>query len=555
MVTIEERKPEKLPGITNIFVKFDYNPQIVEFIKSLPNRIYHKDTQEWELPINRLAFIINILNEDFLLIPLNTISKETIEIPKDYKFKTQPFEHQIEAIEFGLNHNNWILGDEQGLGKSLTSINIASILKHLGKIKHCLVVCGVNSLKWNWLAEIDRHSYEKAHILGSYYNKKDKLVIGDVKSRIEDLKCIDDNTLFLITNIETLRDDDFIEQLKKSDIDMIIVDEIHRAKSPTSEQGKNLLKTKYVKYKIALTGTLIMNSPIDAYTPLKWLEIEQANFTNFKAYYCIFGGYGDRQIVGYKNLALLQKILSNNMLRRLKSERLNLPPKIHQVEYIELGTKQRHLYNNILDNLLQDVDLISMSNNPLEKLTRLRQVTDCPSIVSSGITENAKLDRLEQFVEDIILDGRKCIIFSNWEKVTSQIKERLLKYKPAYVAGTEINDVDVQKEISRFQNSPDCNVIIGTIGKLGTGWTLTAANHVIFIDDPWNKATKEQAEDRAYRIGTTDTVFITTFVAKDTIDEKIEDLVYQKGAIAEMIVDGTIPTGKYQELVKYLLSN
>ena len=62
MVTIEERKPEKLPGITNIFVKFDYNPQIVEFIKSLPNRIYHKDTQEWELPINRLAFIINILN-------------------------------------------------------------------------------------------------------------------------------------------------------------------------------------------------------------------------------------------------------------------------------------------------------------------------------------------------------------------------------------------------------------------------------------------------------------------------------------------------------------
>lgn len=552
MVTIEERKPEKLPGITNIFVKFNYNPQIVEFIKSLPNRIYHKKTQEWELPINRLAFIINILNEDFLIIPLSQVSKEKVEIPKDYKFKTKPFEHQLEAIEYGLNHTSWILGDEQGLGKSLTSINIASILKQLGKIKHCLVVCGVNSLKWNWLSEIEQHSYERAHILGSRINRKNKLVVGDVKSRIEDLKCIDDNTLFLITNIETLRDDKFIKQLKKSPIDMMIVDEIHRAKSPTSDQGKNLLKTDYMKYKIALTGTLIMNSPVDAYTPLKWIGVEKANFTDFKSYYCIFGDYG---IIGYKNLNLLQKVVSNNMLRRLKSEKLSLPPKINQVEYIELGPKQRKLYNNVLDNLLQDVDLISMSNNPLEKLTRLRQITDCPSIISSEITESAKLDRLEQLVEDITLDNRKCIIYSNWEKVTSQIRERLLKYRPAYVAGDEISDSDVQEEISRFQNSPDCSVIIGTIGKLGTGWTLTAGTRVIFIDDPWNKATKEQGEDRAYRIGTTDTVFIITFVAKDTIDEKIEDLVYHKGAIAEMVIDGTIPTGKYKDLVKYLLSN
>lgn len=555
MIIIRESKPIKLPGITNLFIKFNYDPALIDFFKALPNRIYHKETQEWEIPINRLAFVINTLNYEFLFIPYVDTPQVNYTIPVDYTFKTQPFSHQLEAIEYGLNHPNWILGDEAGLGKTLTSINIASILKFTNKIKHCLIICGVNSLKWNWVSEIQKHSNEKAHILGSYTNRKGKIVIGDVKSRVEDLKNIPDDVLFLITNIETLREDSFISTLQKSTIDMIIVDEIHRAKSPTSEQGKNLIKTNFAKYKLALSGTLIMNSPIDAYTPLKWLGIEKSTFTTFKAYYCIFGGYGDHQVIGFKNLSLLQKVLNNNMLRRLKTDMLKLPPKINQIEYIELSTKQRKLYDNVLDNLLQDVDLISMSNNPLEKLTRLRQITDCPSIISSEIIESAKLDRLEQFVEDIILDGRKCIVFSNWEKVTTQIKNRLSKYNPAYVAGDELKDNEVEAEITRFQTQPDCKVIIGTIGKLGTGWTLTAASHVIFIDDPWNRATKEQAEDRAYRIGTTDTVFITTFVAKDTIDEKIEDLVYHKGAIAEMIVDGVVPTGKYEDLIKYLLSN
>ena len=555
MIFIEERASKKLPGITNLFIKFDYSTELIDFMKSLPNRVYDNKTTEWEVPINRLAFIINSLNEDFIITPLEECQKEHIEIPRDYVFKTKPFQHQLEAIEYGLNHDNWILGDQQGLGKSNTAINIACIQKHLGKIKHCLIVCGVNSLKWNWLNEIELHCNEKGLILGSRINKKGKLVVGDMKARVESLSNIPNDTLFLITNIETLRDDRFIETLKKSPIDMIIVDEIHRAKSPTSEQGKNLLKTSFAKYKIALTGTLIMNSPLDAYTPLKWLGIEKSSFTNFKGYYCIFGGYGDHQIIGHKNLSLLQRVLNDNMLRRLKSDRLNLPPKVNKVEYVELTTKQRALYDEIRDNILKDVDLISLSNNPLEKLTRLRQIIDVPSLLSSVVSESAKLDRLEQVVEDIVLDGNKCIIFSNWEQVTSQIKERLKIYKPAYVAGTSLKDEEVKEEIKRFQTDDNCKVIIGTIGKLGTGWTLTAGTYVLFIDDPWNKATKEQAEDRAHRIGTKDTVFIITFVAKDTIDEKIEDLIYTKGAIADMVVDGVIPSGKYKDLMYYLLQN
>ncbi len=555
MIIISERLPKKLPGVTNIFVKFDYDPQIVEFLKSLPNRHYDEKTKEWELPINRLSFIINILNDDYLIIPYVVVTKKTWQIPKDYKFKTNPFKHQIDGINFGLTHNNWILGDQQGLGKTFTSIGIADILKHFEEIKHCLIVCGVNSLKWNWLSEIETHSFNKAHILGSRINRRGKLVIDSVKDRIEDLKNISDDTFFLITNIETLRDDNFIAQLKKSNIDMMIVDEIHRAKSSTSAQGKNLLKTSFIPYKIALSGTLIMNSPIDAYTPLKWLGIEKTNFTNFKNYYCIYGGFGNHQVVGYKNLSLLQKIISQNMLRRLKKETLDLPEKIYHTEYIELEDKQRKLYNSILDNLLEDVDLICMSNNPLEKLTRLRQVTDYPAIISNAIEESAKLDRLEQLVEDIVLDNNKCIIYSNWEQVTLPAYERLKQYNPAYVAGDKVKDVEIREQINKFKTNNTCKVIIGTTGKLGTGWTLTEATHVIFIDSPWNMANKEQAEDRAHRIGTKDTIFITTLVAKDTIDEKIEDLVHRKGAMSDMIIDDNLPIEKYPDIVKYLLSS
>lgn len=553
MIFIRESKAEKIPGNINAFVSFNYDPQIVDFLHAFPSKNFNKKTKEWEIPLSRVPFLIDLINEDFeITLSEDEETKEIIKIPENYQFKTKPFPHQIEAIEYGLNHDNWILGDAQGLGKSLSSINIACILKYLGKIKHCLVICGVNSLKWNWLSEIEKHSYEKGHILGSRYNRKNKLVIDDVKSRVEDLKHIDEDTLFLITNIETLRNNDFVDTLKKADIDMIIVDEIHKAKSSTSDQGKNLIKTSFVKYKIALTGTMIMNSPLDAYTPLKWLGIEKSNLTNFKQYYCVFGGFGNHQVIGYRNLPLMQNQLKENMLRRLKKDTLDLPPKIHKIEYVEMGEKQRKLYESVRDEILSDMDILSDFSNPLSKLLRLRQITNNPDLISPSITENAKFERIKDYVEEITKQGDKCVIFSNWEETTKRLREYLKEYKPKYVAGKMEENIIVE-EINKFQNDPKYQVMIGTTGKLGTGWTLTAGTYVLFVDDPWTKAMKDQAEDRCYRIGTKGTVNIITFVCKDTIDEEIEDVISKKGAIAELTADGVIPKEKHKEVINYLV--
>ena len=104
-------------------------------------------------------------------------------------------------------------------------------------------------------------------------------------------------------NIETIRSDDIVRALKTgpNKFGMIVVDEVHKCKNKNSAQGHNLLKIS-ADYTIGLSGTLILNNPLDAYVPLKWVGAEKSNLTNFKGTYCVFGGFGGHQITGYKNL-------------------------------------------------------------------------------------------------------------------------------------------------------------------------------------------------------------------------------------------------------------
>ena len=112
----------------------------------------------------------------------------------------------------------------------------------------------------------------------------------------------------------------------------------------------------------------------------------------------------------------------------------------------------------------------------------------------------------------------------------------------------------VEFEKNKFQNSDSCKVCIGSIGFMGTSHTLTAANTVIFLDEPWNKGTKEQAEDRAYRIGTRGIVNIITLRCKGTIDEKIARILETKGMYADFLVDGIKANGNRNDMVEFLLS-
>lgn len=561
MIKIHIGEPEKLSNNILVkksaFVSFDYNPDIVSFIKQMGTRVYNPNNHTWEMPINNIIGLCNKFENQEIQISgiYEDLHKQEfeIDIPKDYTFKTKPFNHQIDGVRFGLNKKKFLLCDDQGLGKTFQIINWVGCLEKTDKINKVLIVCGVNSLKYNWQSEISIHSDEKGWVLGTRFRKTTgKAYEGSTKDKLDDLDNLPD-CRYIITNIETLRAgaekisktkyhfpiaEKLQELCKNGTISVIAFDECHKSKEPTSLQSRAMINVQ-AKYMVAMSGTPLMNNPLDLYFPMKWLGYENHSFYQFKQHYCTLGGWGGSQVVGYKNLEEIRAMMDNIMLRRLKTEVLDLPEKIRKIEYVDMTPKQNQIYKEVYNGVMSDLQKIKFSNNPLSMMIRLRQATGWTGIISDKVQESAKMERMIELVQEIVASGQKAIIFSNWESMTEVAKEKLKAYNPAYITGATKAD-ERMKEVDRFQADDKCRVIIGTIGAMGTGLTLTAAQNVIFLDSPWNMALKAQAEDRAHRIGTKGTVNIITLVCKNTIDERIEELVEKKGQIADALVDGKI---------------
>ena len=168
MINIEIREKEKLSEPYSAFIKFDYNAKIVEELRALPFKYYNADRTEWEVPVPKVKALIKAFSEFQVNLSgelLELCEKPLkLELPEGFSFKTKPFSHQLEGVNYGLNNNRWFLGDEQGLGKTKQVIDIAVAKKCDLGYNHCLIICGVNTLKWNWQNEIKTHSNEGSWI-------------------------------------------------------------------------------------------------------------------------------------------------------------------------------------------------------------------------------------------------------------------------------------------------------------------------------------------------------------------------------------------------------
>lgn len=326
----------------------------------------------------------------------------------------------------------------------------------------------------------------------------------------------------------------------------------HNCKNPSSQQGKGILKLQ-PECRIAMTGTPLMNQPMDLYIILKWLGYEKNAFYRFKNHYCVMGGYGGYEVVGYKNLDELQERLNDIMLRRLKDDVLDLPEKTYIDEYVDMTPKQAVIYKEVTADVQNNIDNIKSAPNPLAELIRMRQATGYTGILSSKIQESAKLDRMEELAEEAVENGKKVVIFSNWTQMTDVIRARLAKkYKGVVITG-QTNDADRQVNVNHFQNNPECKYIIGTIGAMGTGLNLFEGSVIIFMDHPWNRAMYDQAVDRCHRIGQKNKLTIYNLLCKNTIDERIWELVKKKGAMSDALIDGQLDISK-SEILDFLLS-
>ena len=558
-VNVKIANSTRCNGDYSLYVTFDFDMRIVEVIRSFSTKFWNAEDKIWELPINKLTELttkIDWCEFDITADEYVTLEKPEVKVPDNFNFKTTPYDHQIVGFNYGLQNDRWLLGDEMGLGKTKQVIDIAVAKKLQKGYKHCFIVCGVNGLKWNWRNEVYTHSNESAYILGQKV-KGNKISIGSNKDKLNDVKNLANiDSYFIITNVETLRDETINEELQKlckdGTIGMIAFDECHKAKNPTTQQGKGILKLQ-AETMIAMTGTPLMNNPMDLYIILKWLGYEKHAFYSFKKHYCVMGGFGGYEIVGYKNLDELQEQLDDIMLRRKKEEVLNLPEKTYIEEYVEMSPAQKKIYNEVTNEIKDNIDQISIAPNPLAELIRMRQATGFTGILSSTVQESAKLDRMEELVEEAKENGKKVVIFSNWTQMTDVIYTRLTTkgFRIAQITG-ETPDAQRQSIVENFQTGR-YDAIIGTSGAMGTGLTLTAGTVEIFLDEPWNMALKEQCVDRCHRIGQKDNLTIYTLMCKDTIDERIHEIVEQKGEMANAIVDGKV-TMNNKELLNYLLS-
>ena len=591
-------------------IYFQYDPDINQLIKQVPGWKYVPAKKYWTIPVDKLGFLINQFKGTRYEYECNVYSAEhlnenatidaTTKIP-DVDLTNIPlyvqegkhlFQHQLDFMKFAIDrqhhgyHEGFILADQMGAGKSLEATNLALYNKKFNKVKHCLIVVCVNSAKYNWVDDITTHTNGEyvPYILGSRKKRDGSIkLVGSSTDKLQDLLCghmygdrgEDPLPYFLILNIEgfhyrAARKYPIRERLttliNKGYIGMVVIDEIHRNCSATSKSGKQLLKLKKdtegakVEW-LPMTGTPIVNKPTDVFVPLKL--IGGHNYTNYYMWcqnFCVYGGFGNHNIIAYKNIPELKRMLQGNMLRRLKKDVLDLPPKIHTIEYVENTAYQDKLYREIVKDTIAHREEIISSLNPMVKLLKLRQVNGSPELVDQTLevnkaylSKNSKLVRLLELVDNILANNEKVVIFSNWvESLRTIYKFLAAKHKICCYTGTMKEDLR-EDDKRRFIVDPEYKIMLGTIGALGTTHTLTVANNVIFYDLPWNPATMEQAEDRCHRAGTTSTVNIYSIITKGTVDEKVYDIIINKDGISKYIVDNELSFTNNPQLFDMLL--
>lgn len=577
MMNISQSKQNK----DDIVLSFKYSEYFVNAIKKLPWRRYSPDDNSWTIHKNELKLLAKEIGKYNFMYESEALAMQfearlrqqkindtknrlkNIQLDEPFQFKTKPLPHQIEAFNRGIRSNNLLIGDDMGLGKTMESLNIACYRKEKGQVQKCLIVCGVNATKYNWKEEIEKHTFEQCVVFDQSTSKAKVKAINKWK---------ENDVFFGIINIESLRPKKvsqksinafisgniLLEMLPCSEIveslsfvDMVIADEIHRMKNATSKQGLALQQLS-VPYRIGLSGTPLTNHVEDLWNIMLWLGKVKYNYWYFRSEYCVMGGYKEREVVGYKNLEQLSADINSIMLRRRKEEVLNLPDKVYINEYVELKPETMKLYEEvklgIVEKLQRDGDVkIITLKNALTSMLRLRQITEGIEAIEGNVNymkDNPKLERIKQLLEDeIIPNGKKAIIFTCWKTTAEMYQDALSEYSPAFITGS-VPSEKRQEEVNRFQNDESCKVAIGTIGAMGTGYTMTAGEYVFFVDKFWNETDNQQAEDRAYRIGVKGNVTIISMIAKNTIDEKIENLLKEKATLFNMIVDGSSSTGK-----------
>jgi len=463
------------------------------------------------------------------LIKSHNVEKVDVDYTK-YSHRP-PLQHQKEAIEKLAGSRRFILADDMGLGKTTATI-IAALETGAKKI---LIICPA-SLKINWQREIENYSDRSVYIAeGKKFSTESDFVIVNYD---------------ILKNFHDMKDKDK-SLLNQSEFELVILDEAHMISNPQAQRTKIINHyVKNIKRVWLLTGTPMTSRPMNYYNLLNIIESPVAqNWMAYAIRYC--QGYqftaGKRKVwnvTGASNLEELRDRTSKQILRRLKEDVLDLPDKIISPVYLRLKSKDyEELMGEYYDWFDNKKDESSSLTVQFSKLMKVRKVI-----------ANEKTKQTIEFAENIIEQGKKVIIFTNFTDTLQTIYQHFGK-QAVYLDGS-CSKPHRQHAVDEFQDNEKIKVFVGNLKAAGVGLTLTAAEVVIMNDLSFVPAEHAQAEDRAYRYGQKSNVLVYYPLYENTIEGAVYDILNRKKEIIRTVMGDEQPenTGDVVEEILSLIN-
>jgi len=469
----------------------------------------------------------------------------------NYKFKTKPYVHQLDALEASWDKENFAYFMEMGTGKSKVLLDNAAILYDKGLINGLLLIAPKGVYK-NWYdSEIPTH-------LPDHISKKIVLwKTSDKSKKQQDIL----NTLFksetdlhiLIMNVEAFSSGNgtqFAKKFLSCHKSMIAIDESTTIKTPTSNRTKNILSLrKDCKYRRILTGSPVTKSPLDLFSQCQFLDpwlLDHQSYYTFRARYSIckkiqVNGRQVEIVVGYRNLGELSEKIKPFSRRILKTDCLDLPSKSYVKHYVELTKEQKKVYQQMKKEAIAFLDgKMQSSATVMTQLMRLHQITCGHFTADDGTIKDLPCSRLAELMSILENVEGKSII---WSHYTHDVRRIIAEIKRIYGNDAVVDyygatDTDARsKNIKKFQTDPNCRFFVGTTHTGGYGITLTAGSNMIYFSNGYDLEKRQQSEARIDRIGQTQKMTYIDIMSQDTIDERIVKALRNKVNIANTIMD------------------
>lgn len=522
-------------------VTFQYHPMLVKCVKRIPSARYHADGNFWEVSSyhqqylklmeqwaksHRFVTSVLWLTDDERVPTYEPLPMPMLEVP--HNLLIEPYDFQKEGIAYAIEHKRCIMGDEQGLGKTVEAIGVLTAAGALP----ALVICPA-SLKVNWQREMKKFGGLNAIIL-SDENQRTWQRFFEMKRQdgrpFIDVAIVNYESLkkFFVAKIRregrfTLKSVDF--DARKDLFRTVIIDESHKCKNVQTQQSKFVQGIAQGKeYILELTGTPVVNNNEDLIQQLRILgRLEDfGGYAKFMARYC--SGMNKSSHIKELNYYLRKYCF----FRRQKKDVLTqLPAKTRSYLITEIDNMKeyRDAERDVIKYLrdYQDADD--------EKVQRtIRGAVMVKMGILKQISSRGKVEGAKDIIHNIVDGGEKLIVFCFLKEVVQALKQ---EFRDAVTVTGDDSTSQKQFAVDKFQTDEKCRLIILNYRSGGTGLTLTAASNVLFVEQPWTAADCVQAEDRAHRNGQKNAVNCVYLLGQDTIDEYLYNLIQTKKTIAE----------------------